>query len=66
VEHIVLVIKMSLRVIILSNALTTVSLIFPLTSSEVEHVGLVMISWLMSSCHYKDISYNVNFALKVS
>jgi len=37
VEHIVLVIKMSLRVITLSNALTTVSLIFPLTSSKVEH-----------------------------
>jgi len=30
VEHVVLVIKMSLGVITLSNALTTVSLIFPL------------------------------------
>jgi len=57
---------MSLRVITRSNALTTVSLIFPLTSSKVEHVGLVMISWLMSSCHNKDILNNVNFALKVS
>jgi len=25
-----------------------------------------MISWLMSSCHNKDILNNVNFALKVS
>jgi len=66
VEHIVLVIKMSLRVITLSNALTTESLIFPLTSSKVEHVDLVMISWLMSSCHNKDILNNVNFALQVS
>jgi len=57
---------MSLRVITLSNALTTVSLIFPLTSSKVEHIGLVMIYWLMSSCHNKDILNNVNFALKVS
>jgi len=66
VEHIVLVIKMSLRVITLSNAFTTESLIFPLTASKVEHVGLVMISWLMSSFHNKDIVNNVNFALKVS
>jgi len=42
VEHVGLVIKMSLRVITLSNALTTVSLIFPLTSSKVEHVRLVI------------------------
>jgi len=42
VEHIVLVIEMSLRAITLSNALTTVSLIFPLTSNKVEHVGLVI------------------------
>jgi len=42
---------MALRVITLSNALTTVSLIFPLTSSKVEHVGLVMVSWLMSRCY---------------
>jgi len=42
---------MSLRVITLSNALTTVSLICPFTSSKVEDVGLVMIYWLMSSCH---------------
>jgi len=62
VEHIVQVIKMSLRVITLSNALTTVSLIFPLTSSKVEHVGLVMISWLMSNCH-KDISVFVKVKL---
>jgi len=33
---------MSLRVITLLNALTTVPLIFPLTSSKVEHVGLVI------------------------
>jgi len=51
---------MSLRVITLSNTLTTVSLIFPLTSSKVEHVGLVVISWSMSSCHNKDISDFVN------
>jgi len=57
---------MSLRVITLSNAFTTESLIFPLTASKVEHVGLVMISWLMSSFHNKDIVNNVNFALKVS
>jgi len=44
VEHIVLVIKMALRVITLPNALTTVSLIFPFPSSKVEHVGRVMIS----------------------
>jgi len=37
-----------------------------LTSCKVEHVGLVMISWLMSSCHNKDILNNVNLALKVS
>jgi len=62
VEHIVLVIKMSLRVITLSNA-STVSLIFPNTSSKVEHVGLVMSYWLMSSCHNKDISVFVNVKL---
>jgi len=61
VEDIVLVIKMSLRVITL-NALTTVS-IFPLTSSKVEHVGLVMIYWLMSSCYNKGISVFVNVKL---
>jgi len=44
VEQVGLVIKMSLRVITLSNVLTTVSLIFPLTSSKVEHIGLVMVS----------------------
>jgi len=63
VEHIVLVMKMSLRVITLSNALTTESLIFPLTSSKVEHIGLVMISWLMSSCYNKDIFVLVNVKL---
>jgi len=54
---------MSLRVITLSNALKTVSLIFPLTSSKVEHVGLVMISWLMSICHNKYIFVFVNVKL---
>jgi len=53
---------MSLRVITLSNALT-VSLIFPFTSSKVEHIGLIMISWLMSSCHNKDISVFVKVKL---
>jgi len=49
VEHIlvilvinVLVIKMLLRVITHSNDFTSVSLIFPLTSSKVEHIGLVI------------------------
>jgi len=54
---------MSLRVITLSNALTTVSLIFPLSSSKVEHVGLVMISLLMSSCHNQDIFVFVDVKL---
>jgi len=64
VEHIVLVIKMSLRVIItLSNALTTVSLTCPFTSSKVEHVGLVVISWLMSSCPNQDFFVLVNVKL---
>jgi len=54
---------MSLRVIALSNVLTTVSLKFPLTSSKVEHVGLVMISLLMSSCHNQDIFVLVNVKL---
>jgi len=45
------------------TALTTVSLIFPLTSSKVEYVGLVMISWLMSICHNKDIFVLVNVKL---
>jgi len=63
VEQIVLVIKMSLRVITLSNASTTVSIIFPFTSSKVEHIGVVMNSWLMSSCDYKYISVFVNVKL---
>jgi len=63
VEHIVLFIKMSLKIITLSNALTTVSLIFPLTSSKVENVGLVMITWFMSSCQNKDISIFINVKL---
>jgi len=54
---------MSLKIITLSNALTTVSLIFPLTSSKVENVGLVMITWFMSSCQNKDISIFINVKL---
>jgi len=48
-----------------NDTIITVTWIFYFSSSKVEHVGLVMIYWLMSSCHNKDILNDVNFALKV-